>query len=970
MKKRYYVLILLLLVFIALSVGQYMRFNRQQRIETTEFIRKQIILCGKSIEDASLAFEESVKFEFANRELKYFFNTEPYKLDSEIYSNYIETQIKRIRRFYSHNQVLISRITIFNDSVYRSFERDNNNYFNVTSPQNFLQKRTLKSHPSFGEQDSLLIYTQPVTNARGELIANVCFELKISNFLSYHFEKFYIGKNSWHWAIDHKGQVLFYKYSESIEADKFETDVLDKFRVKLNENITTSLQHTIRNSSEINAYSVFYPVNILGKNFGIVFSVNTDTLYQSQNESNLAIFIYFLLLIACIIVLFSIIIKQMVRVQKRLESSDALLRTANQASEILLTDPDFDRSMQNFLEITAKASGYHRAYIIESQQDDKNDIFQLKYEWCDLSFIKPISVEIPETLTGFETGVFRKIITDLRQNKLIKKNEYECPESFKPIMAKLQCKAFIGMPVYVDDSMYGIVGFMDCVGARRWQDFEDALFANFANAVGGALSIQKKKEELIKAKEKAEESDRLKSAFLANMSHEIRTPMNGILGFTELLKEPDLTEAQHVRYLNIIEKSGDRMLNTINDIIDFSKIEAGLMEVAISETNVNNQIEDIYTFFKPEAEEKGLRFSFNNSLPENEVTISTDAKKLYAILTNLVKNAIKFTPGGSVEFGYVSTNPTTQVSTGSTSQVSTGSTSQVSAGSTSQVSAGSTSQVSTGSTSQVSAGLSAYDSQAGSTSEIKSKVGERGWPSEAETSRNAELKFYVKDTGIGIPQSRLNAIFERFVQADISDKRAFQGSGLGLTISKAYVEMLGGKIWVESQEENPETGVSGRTAFYFTIPFTKVQGQTENMSKPNSEEENYAEPVFDGQGLKILIAEDEEVSNLMLAIVLKNICREILYAQTGFEAIDVCRKHPDLDLVLMDIKMPDMNGYEATRIIRTFNSRVVIVAQTAYALHGDREKALEAGCDDYITKPISRTILFEKIKRSGLMSKG
>jgi PAS domain S-box-containing protein len=247
------------------------------------------------------------------------------------------------------------------------------------------------------------------------------------------------------------------------------------------------------------------------------------------------------------------------------------------------------------------------------------------------------------------------------------------------------------------------------------------------------VTIQKEMElKLLTAKEHAEESDRLKSAFLANMSHEIRTPMNGILGFAELLKEPGLSGDEYYNYIKIIEKSGAYLLNIINDIVDISKIEAGLMKTIIVESNINDQIEYIYNFFKPEVDAKGIILIFNNFLPSDEAVIKTDREKVYAILTNLVKNAIKYTNEGSIEFGY--------------------------------------------------------------------------------TKRDNYLEFYVKDTGIGIPKLRQEAIFERFIQADNEDIKSRQGAGLGLAITKSYIEMLGGKIWLES-----EVGIG--STFYFTLPY-------------------------------------------------------------------------------------------------------------------------------------------------------
>ncbi|MEI7660845.1 MAG: response regulator [Bacteroidota bacterium] len=204
----------------------------------------------------------------------------------------------------------------------------------------------------------------------------------------------------------------------------------------------------------------------------------------------------------------------------------------------------------------------------------------------------------------------------------------------------------------------------------------------------------------------------------------------------------------------------------------------------------------------------------------------------------------------------------------------------------------------------------------------------------------------MKDTGIGIPKARQEAIFDRFIQADISDKRAFQGAGLGLSISKAYVEMLGGKIRVESEE-------GAGSAFYFTIPFIPEPTEKNNLNNipPESETANQL------QNLKILIVEDDETSELLLTIAVRMFSKQILKAGTGKEAVEACRDNPDIDLILMDMKMPVMDGFTATRKIREFNRDVIIIAQTAYGLAGDKEKAMEAGCTGYISKPFNKASL-------------
>ncbi|MGZ2369804.1 response regulator [Ancylomarina sp. YFZ004] len=387
------------------------------------------------------------------------------------------------------------------------------------------------------------------------------------------------------------------------------------------------------------------------------------------------------------------------------------------------------------------------------------------------------------------------------------------------------------------------------------------------------ITERKKMEfELLEAKEKAEQSDRLKSAFLANMSHEIRTPMNGILGFAELLKEPNLTGEKQQSYIQIIEKSGARMLNIINDIISISKVESGQMYVNISESNINEQIEYIYTFFTPEIEGKGMQFLIKNSLPLSKAIINTDREKLFSILTNLVKNAIKYSEKGSIEVGC-------------------------------------------------------------------DKKGEY-------------LEFYVKDSGIGIDSNRQKAIFERFIQADISDKQAYQGAGLGLSISKAYVEMLGGKLWLESKKGLGST-------FYFTIPYTPELKETIGITIETTK------CVMDNKtkNLKILIVEDDETSNLLISLMLTKMSREILNAGNGIEAIELCKNNPDIDLILMDIKLPVMDGYKTVKQIRQFNKDVIIIAQTAFGLTVDRESAIVAGCNAYISKPIIKDELVSLIQQ-------
>jgi CheY-like chemotaxis protein len=356
------------------------------------------------------------------------------------------------------------------------------------------------------------------------------------------------------------------------------------------------------------------------------------------------------------------------------------------------------------------------------------------------------------------------------------------------------------------------------------------------------------------------------------MSHEIRTPLNGILGFSDLLMEPDITTEERHKYINFIHKSGNRLLNIINDVVDIAKIEAGQMEIAISRTNVNEKIEYIYNFFKPEADRNGIQISYENGLEAEEAIIRSDADKILAILINLVNNAIKFTHKGFILFGYRKTG--------------------------------------------------------------------------------SFLEFFVKDTGVGIRQEQQEVVFERFRQGDKLITKTYEGTGLGLSISKAYVEMLGGKIWLESEFGKGST-------FYFTIPYNDemdIKPEVPNVSANKGAD-------YKVKDLKVLIAEDDESSVSFLSLALKMYCREILIADTGVAAVEACRANPDIDLVLMDVRMPNQDGYEATRQIRKFNKEVIIVAQTAYAMTGDREMSINAGCNDYLSKPVNKDKLLALIQK-------
>ena len=379
--------------------------------------------------------------------------------------------------------------------------------------------------------------------------------------------------------------------------------------------------------------------------------------------------------------------------------------------------------------------------------------------------------------------------------------------------------------------------------------------------------------ELQKAKKKAEEADRLKSAFLANMSHEIRTPMNAILGFSELLASPDLKIDKKNTFIDIINANGTALLNLIDDIIDISKIEAQQIKIHKKDCDINKIMHDLYTFYSNDIRSKekyNIELRLKNII-EKDLIIHTDPFRFRQVLSNLIGNAVKFTENGFIEFGCILEATHHGVS-------------------------------------------------------LK--------------SNGMFLQFYVKDTGIGIPDDKVDMIFDRFRQIEREHIRNTRGTGLGLAISKNLVELLGGKIWVEST-------LNKGTTFYFTIPYQLCEKNITDIPATISDKENY-----NWKDKLILVVDNEEFIYKFFEEILQKTGAKLLWVRNGREAVDICISNDNIDIVLMDIKMPVMDGYEAIRKIKQIRKELPIIVQTAYAMEEEREKSLNAGCNDYIAKPL------------------
>jgi signal transduction histidine kinase len=376
--------------------------------------------------------------------------------------------------------------------------------------------------------------------------------------------------------------------------------------------------------------------------------------------------------------------------------------------------------------------------------------------------------------------------------------------------------------------------------------------------------------ELIMAKEKAEASDRLKTSFINNISHEIRTPLNGILGFGQILTDPDLNEEEKSQYLYILNESSDRLINTVTNFLEISMINSANLETEKKEFLPEVVVNDIARVFKATCDTKGLELKVEIPADSEDKYLYSDRDFLFKILKHLMDNAIKFTLDGTITLGFDKTG--------------------------------------------------------------------------------SEFVFFVKDTGIGISEDVKALIFNSFMQEDNSYTRGYEGCGLGLSIANGLSELLGGKIWVESEKEQG-------SHFFFSIP---------DKHESNRQADLIVKVKATKTTKTILVAEDDEINFVFINILLKGENTRILHASNGLEAVELCRDNTDICAVLVDLKMPVMDGYEATRQIKAMHRNLPVLAVTAYAGADDKQRAMESGCDEFITKPVLKKVLYEKLAKYGI----
>jgi PAS domain S-box-containing protein len=559
------------------------------------------------------------------------------------------------------------------------------------------------------------------------------------------------------------------------------------------------------------------------------------------------------------------------KARQRLQEEADFRKLLNQlsASFINTEGNSLSRVINASLATIGQFVGADRAYIFD--YDFEHGSTSNTYEYCAEGTAPEIDnlqeVPISEVPLWAETHQKGEQIHIPDVNNLPDSN-------LKDILQMQDIKSLLTLPLMSNGRCLGFVGFDMVQQHHYFTTQETEVLEVYGDMIVNAYQRASIESGLVAAKREAERSNRLKTTFLANLSHEIRTPLNGILGFTDMLIEGEAQNREQDGYLHLIRKSGERLMGTIDDLVDISAIEAGSQTLNIAEVDLHKILEDLVKFYSTRATEKGLSLILRHPLPPVIQQIQSDRAKLESAITNLIKNAIRYTNEGYVHVG--------------------------------------------------------------------------GYQ-QAEN-----LIIYVSDTGRGISPGNQDLIFNRFEQVSFTDEEVNEGSGLGLAIAKAKVEMLGGHIKVDSAEGEGSD-------FYITIPARAEASQPASAEQTAAFDQDTAQSSGPGRALAVLIAEDDELSYLVLKRALENRAATVYRAENGKAAVQQVREHPQLDLVMMDIRMPEMNGLEATRQIRTFDADIPIFAQTAYAVEGDQQAAMEAGCSDYLAKPVNLEVLLSKL---------
>jgi len=555
------------------------------------------------------------------------------------------------------------------------------------------------------------------------------------------------------------------------------------------------------------------------------------------------------------------------KIEEKILFQSSILQGVANAANTLLIISDYEQAILQALKDIGQATKADRVYLFERWLNPVQNkyILSQRYEWVNHLVIPQIDNPVFQNMA--EEAVFSRWIGILSRGEAINSFVKDLPYSERKLLENHQVISLLVVPVFVHGDFWGFIGFDDCTRHRKWEADEVLILKAMAGNLGGFINRKQVEYDLQHAVDRAKAADTAKSEFLATMSHEIRTPMNGVIGMTSLLLQTELSETQK-DYVETIRISGDNLLNIINDILDFSKIESGKMELELTKVSLRNTIEEVLDLLAPRAFEKhiDLMYMIEPAIPD---LILGDLTRIRQVIVNLVGNALKFTDKGEVVI----------------------------------------------------------------------------WVKETLHSEEyTELEFSVRDTGIGISPEKSKNLFTPFTQVDASTTRKYGGTGLGLAISAKLVNMMNGKIWVDSKLNEGST-------FYFTL-------QTKYLTGPKSDLEP-GSVLQSVKGKTILIVDDNKTNRQILQNQIENWGMKVFTASSGSMAMEFINQNIPIDLAILDMQMPEMDGLELGNLIRKKYKKdqfpLVMLSSLLINDQRDKNKIFNA----YVNKPVKHTQLFD-----------
>ena len=953
--------IIILSLFITIVAYHFNGILETQKRFTNDMLINQTVISGNNLQNYILSFEEEAKHQLTVTPYQNIIRND--KIDSGLFN--------QIRRFYSKYQSLINSIRIFDSVNSRYLKKSEENYFTITEIRKSQPDSLLEEETTVEMRQGNLYYLLPIREG-GLVVANMEIELDLPGAVGLELKRFHFtGRRSWYWCIDEEGRIIY--FPELTSRESLESDALDVILNDISMNFEGLIEHSLPMDGDISVFSAYYPIQIFNNRYGVVFSIDQKVWFGQIKSKTLIIIISFIILIGLISIYFSLIIRQRRKVEKKLVQSEGQIKNILENLQVGVVIVNRNTMLVEFVNENA-------ANMVQSDSTD---------------------------LVGSKSSLFT----------------YE--EGLKNSPGITQKKILITKEQVIERADGSSMNILNTISSMEYRNHPCLLntFIDITDRKRAEIELLDMNENLREQSElarilasKADAANKAKSDFLANMSHEIRTPMNAIVGFNTLLRQSDLTSDQQ-EYMDFIEEAIKTLLKIINDILDFSKIEAEKLYLDEVDFNLDEVLDNISRIVGINAFQKGLEFILIRS-KSTPVNLVGDPLRLEQVLLNLTNNAVKFTESGEVivkvtlieqDFSHVTLSfEVHDTGIGFSPEMQEGlfsAFSQADTSTTRQYGGTGLGLTISKHLVELMGGSMAVKSTPGSGSVFSFAANFKISPNKEELATNELVKLgklslvMIVDDNSSVQQvvkNYLSDLAEDFIGAESGEDAVQRYQNL-LAMGRIPDLVLmdwsmpgfdGIETWKKIRDLHqgqPLPRIILTTSYGYNEPRNKAEeeGIKSFIMKPITRSSIFDAVLNEFGGgmvikeprkktklpdtannISILIVEDNKINQDVLHAMLKTSGYRVDIAADGLEALAKLKQN-SFDLVLMDLQMPRCDGYEATRRIRheLLMTSLPVIALSADAMKGTREKALDAGMNAYLTKPLDVDALYETIQQ-------